>query len=150
MPLVNAGDAGHDLPGRAVAALEGIALDKGGLQRMELLALRQALDGRDLATLDQSSERETRLHALAVDQHRARATLAETAALLRSRQMKMLAQDIEQRGTRIKHQAMLNSVHTQDDGERSRRRGTTLCHGRRCSPRHELSSHKSAAGHHGY
>src|SRR5437764_10497992 len=50
--LVDAGDAGHDLSGRAIAALEGIALDEGGLQRVELLALRQTLDGRDVAPLD--------------------------------------------------------------------------------------------------
>ena len=31
--LGDAGDAGHDLPGRAIAALEGVALDEGGLQR---------------------------------------------------------------------------------------------------------------------
>src|SRR3954469_1172970 len=47
--LVDAGDAGHDLPGRAIAALEGIALDKRGLQRVELLPVGEALDGRDLA-----------------------------------------------------------------------------------------------------
>src|SRR5216117_1159971 len=35
--LCDAGGAGHDLPGSAVAALERIALDEGGLQRMELL-----------------------------------------------------------------------------------------------------------------
>ena len=59
--LVDAGDAGHDLPGRAIAALEGVALDEGGLQRMELLALGQALDGRDLAPLHEGGEREARL-----------------------------------------------------------------------------------------
>src|SRR5687768_17218465 len=65
--LGDAGDAGHDLPGCAIAALERIALDEGGLQRVEPLALCQALDRSDLALLHQRSEREARFHALAVD-----------------------------------------------------------------------------------
>ena len=40
--LVDAGDAGYDLPGRAIAALEGVALDEGGLQGMELVSLGEA------------------------------------------------------------------------------------------------------------
>ena len=119
MALVDAGDAGHDLPGRAIAALEGVALDEGGLQRMELVALRQALDGRDLAPLHEGSEREARFHALAVHQHRAGAALAEAAALLRAGQMQVLAQRIEQRGARIERQPMLGSVDAQHDIERS-------------------------------
>jgi hypothetical protein len=50
------GDAGHDLPRCAIAALEGIALDERGLQRVEFFALRQALDGRDLAPLNESGK----------------------------------------------------------------------------------------------
>src|SRR5205085_6693067 len=38
----------HDLSRRAVAALEAVVLDEGRLQRMQLVAARQALDGRDL------------------------------------------------------------------------------------------------------
>ena len=74
--------AGHDLPGRAVAALEGVAFDEGGLQRVELVARRQAFDRRDLPALHEGGERETRLHALAVHQHRAGSALAESAAFL--------------------------------------------------------------------
>ena len=57
MALGDARDPGHDLSGRAIAALKGIAFDEGGLQRMELLPLRQAFDGRDLAPLHKGSER---------------------------------------------------------------------------------------------
>ena len=126
MALGDAGDAGHDLPGGAIAALEGVALDEGGLQRMELLALGEALDGRDLASLHKGGEREARFHALAVHQHRAGAALAEAAALLRAGQMQVLAQGIEQRGARIERQPMLGSVDAQHDIERSGR-GTGLC-----------------------
>lgn len=51
MSLPDTGDARHDLAGGAVAALECVALDKSRLQRVQLLPLRQAFDGRDLAAL---------------------------------------------------------------------------------------------------
>src|SRR5439155_17661745 len=92
MTLVDAGDTGHDLSGRAVTALERIPLDEGGLQRMKLIALCQAFDSRDLASLDEGREGETRFHALAVHHDRAGAALAETTAFLRSGQMEVLAQ----------------------------------------------------------
>src|SRR5947208_7200605 len=97
MALCDAGDAGHELPRRAIAALETIALDECGLQRMEPLALSQALDGRDLAPVHEGRKRETRFHALAVHQDRASAALAEAAAFLRACQMQVLAQRIEER-----------------------------------------------------
>ena len=148
MALVDAGDAGHDLPGRAIAALEGVALDEGGLQRMKLIALRQAFDGRDLAPLHERGEREARFHALAVHQHRAGAALAEAAAFLRAGEMQVLAQSVEQRGARIERQPMLGSVDAQHDVERSGRRFSALSGGRRYGSRHELSSYDSAAGFH--
>src|SRR5829696_4705480 len=101
MALGDASDTGHDLPRGAVAALEGVALDESRLQRMERVALSEALNRRDLAAFDEGGEREAGLHALAVHQHRASATLAETAALLRAGQMKVLAQSVEQRGAWI-------------------------------------------------
>src|SRR5258706_4376643 len=78
--LCNAGDAGHDLSGRAIAALESIALDKSSLQRMEPLALCQALNGRDLAPVHEGSEREARFDPFAVHKDRAGAALAEATA----------------------------------------------------------------------
>ena len=146
MALVDAGDAGHDLPGRAVAALEGVALDEGGLQRMKLLALRQAFDGRDLASLHESGERKARFHALAVHQHRAGAALAEAAAFLRAGEMQVLAQSVEQRGARIERQPMLGSVDAQHEVEGSWRGASRLRSRFRREPRHELSSYESAAG----
>ena len=41
--LLDARHAGHDLSRRAIPALEGVALDEGGLQGMELVALGEAL-----------------------------------------------------------------------------------------------------------
>ena len=77
---------------------------------MELVPLHQALDRRDLAPLNQGSEREARFDALAVHQHRAGAALPGAAAFLRAREMQMLAQGIEQRGARIERQAVLGSI----------------------------------------
>ena len=57
MALIDAGDTGHDLPRRAIAALESVSVDEGGLQRVELIALRQAFDRRDLTALHERSER---------------------------------------------------------------------------------------------
>src|SRR6266699_962089 len=59
MALRDARDARHDLPGCAIAALEGVTLDEGRLQGMKLLALRQTFDGRDRAPLLEGGERET-------------------------------------------------------------------------------------------
>ena len=56
MALGDAGDAGHDLPRRAIAALEGVPFDECCLQRVELLALHQAFDRRDLATFRERRE----------------------------------------------------------------------------------------------
>src|SRR3954454_10346182 len=80
--LVDAGDGGHDLPGVAIAALESIALDESGLQGVELVALSEGLDSRDLAPFHERGERQAGFHALAVHQHRAGTALAEAASFL--------------------------------------------------------------------
>src|SRR5205823_1247627 len=41
MAFSDAGNARHDLPGGAIAALESVPLDEGGLQGVKLVALRQ-------------------------------------------------------------------------------------------------------------
>ena len=38
MAFADAGNGGHDLPRRAVAALEGVMFEEGGLDRMEFAA----------------------------------------------------------------------------------------------------------------
>ena len=95
MAFRDAGDAGHDLTRGAIAALERIALDEGGLQRMELPALSQAFNGGDLPPVYEGGERETGFHALAVHQNRARAALAQAAAFLRACEVQVLAQRVE-------------------------------------------------------
>src|SRR5947209_14686072 len=126
MALCYAGDASHDLSGRAISALESVTLDEGGLQRVELIALRQALDGRDLVAFHEGRERQTCFDALAVHQHRARAALAEATAFLRACKMQVLAQCIEQCGARIESQPMLGPVDAQQDIERGECRSGAL------------------------
>src|SRR5207249_6471979 len=97
------------------AALEPVTLDEGSLQRMERIALSQALDRRDRAAVHEGSEPQAGLHPLAIHQRRAGAALAEAAAFLRSCEVKVLAQRVEQRGARVERQAVFGSVDAQYD-----------------------------------
>src|SRR6185437_12126067 len=82
MALAHAGNRRHDLPWRAVAALEGVLFDEGLLHRMQPVALGQALDRRDLMIPGGERQCEARHHAAAVDQDGAGATLPMVATLL--------------------------------------------------------------------
>ncbi len=58
-----------------------------------------------LVALVHHRERQARIDAPAVDDHRAGAALAVVAALLGAGEMQMLAQRVEQRGARIEQPA---------------------------------------------
>jgi hypothetical protein len=45
------GDGGADLAGSAVAALEAVVFEEGGLDRVEGVALGEAFDGGDLGSV---------------------------------------------------------------------------------------------------
>ena len=85
-----------DLARRAVAALEGVVVDEGLLQRMQRAVRRQAFDGGDLRAVLHHRQREAGIDAPAVDQHRAGAALAVVAALLGAGEVEMVAQRVEQ------------------------------------------------------
>jgi hypothetical protein len=53
----DAAKARHDLAWGAIAALQAFMLDEGSLKRVQLLALRKALDGGDLGAVVHDSER---------------------------------------------------------------------------------------------
>ena len=108
-------DRRHDLSGRAIAALIGIASHERSLHRMHFLRLTEALDRCDLIALVQSGEGETRKLTPSIDVHRARAALAVIASLLRSGQMQVLAETIEQRRARIDSQIVFLAIHTERD-----------------------------------
>ena len=97
-PFLDAADAGQDLAGSAVAALEGVLVDERLLRRVQLISVREALDGGDLDPLQPYGECQAGVHPLPVDQHGARAARPCVAALLRAGQIEMFTQQVEERG----------------------------------------------------
>jgi hypothetical protein len=65
---------------------------------------RQAFDGGHLSALALRRKREARQNALAVKQHRAGTARALVAALLRTRQVELVAQHIEERDAAVEPQ----------------------------------------------
>ena len=75
--------------------------DEGVLQRMQLVAVRQAFDGADRAALGLHREHQAGAHRLAVDQHRAGAADAVLAADMRAGQAAIVADRVDQRAARL-------------------------------------------------
>src|SRR3954471_24588222 len=86
-----------DLPRRAIAALIAVMLHEGGLHRVQIVRRAQPFDGGDAVTLVHHGEGEAGEHPTTADDDRARAALAVIAALLRAREMQVLAQRVEDR-----------------------------------------------------
>ena len=82
---------GTDLTGRAVAALKSIVFDKGSLHRMQLLPLRQALNGCNVLFAMHDGERKAGVNPFSVYQHCASTALAVVAAFLGARQSNIFA-----------------------------------------------------------
>ena len=95
MALRYQANGAHDLSGRAIAALETVAGDEGGLHRMQRLALGKAFDGGDACAVKGGGQRQAGIDAPAVDQDGAGAALAAIAALFGAGQVKALAQQVE-------------------------------------------------------
>ena len=85
---------------------------------MHFFRLTDAFDGRDLIALVQSGESETRKLALAINVHRARAALTVIASLLRTSEMQMFAETIEETRARIDSKIILLTVDTERNGNR--------------------------------
>ena len=79
--VVERGD-GHDHAGGAEAALKSLGVEKGLLDRMQLAAGREPLDGRHLAIGGAKGRHEAGVHRFAVEPDRAGAAIAGVAALL--------------------------------------------------------------------
>src|SRR4029434_10335377 len=88
-------DGRADVTGRAIAALETVVFDKGGLQRVQLIASGDPLNGRNLSALILHGERETRVDTLTVNQHGARTARALIAAFLRATQPEVFVERVE-------------------------------------------------------
>ena len=102
MSLAQQRRGGADLPRRAVAALEAVVADEGGLQRVEAAVGREPLDGDDLLPAAvHDREGEAGVVAPAVDEDGAGAARALVAAFLGAGEVEVLAQGVEERGARI-------------------------------------------------
>src|SRR5436305_231995 len=97
VPFAQQRDGGADLPRGAVAALETVIADEGGLHRIEAAAGGEAFDRDDRLILMHRRERDAGVDAPAVDEHGACATCALVAAFLRAREVEVLAQRVEER-----------------------------------------------------
>src|SRR5262249_43687790 len=106
---------GTDLAGSAVAALEGVMLDEGLLQRVKRASLRQAFDGRDPRAIVHNRQREARIDAPALEENGAGAALAVVAPLFRSGEVEIEAQRIEQRGPWCDCEFALHAVDVKRD-----------------------------------
>jgi hypothetical protein len=117
-------------------------LDKSRLQRMERFAVREPLDRCDGLAVMHCGERQTRVDAAPVEQHRASAALTVIATLLGSREREMFTQSVDKSCPRIERQSMQLSVHSKFDTYWSHRLGVGPLGGQR-KPR-ETTSRKAA------
>src|SRR5690606_30398 len=88
---------GHDDGWRAEPGLNRAVLDKRLLERVQLVALREALDGGDLTAGGLKHRVDAGVDGRAIDQHRADAALGLFTADLRARQPQIVAQELRQR-----------------------------------------------------
>ena len=75
--------------------------DESGLDRMQLVAASDALDGEDVGAVVADRQRQARIDPPTVDQDRTGAALAAVASLLGAGQVETLAQQVEQRDARV-------------------------------------------------
>ena len=92
------GISGHDHARSAEPALDSSVVYEGLLDRMELAARREALDGEDLRALALEGQYQAGVHHFPVQQHRAGPALTLAAAVLGASQLQVIAEDIEQAG----------------------------------------------------
>ncbi len=94
-------DRGHDHAGGAEPALETVLLPEGGLHRVEVVAVGEALDGLDLRAVGLDREHRAGLDGLAIDVDRAGAALAGVAADVRAGQVEILPQGLDEESPRL-------------------------------------------------
>src|SRR6266852_1730487 len=92
--------------------------DEGSLYGMQLVAMRDALDGEDVRAIVAYRQRQAGIDPPAVHQDRACAALAAVASLLGSGELKALAQEVEQRDARIvQHEVTRLTVDGESDSQ---------------------------------
>jgi len=106
---------GTDLTGSAVAALKGVVLEEGGLYGAEVVALGEAFNRGDLASIGYGSEGETTVYSAAVQNNGACSTLAVIAALFAAGQIEVLPESVEKGSTGIEGERFGLAVHFEGD-----------------------------------
>src|SRR5947199_8204710 len=108
--------AGDHEAGRTEAALLRVVVNERLLDRVQLVALHQALDGRDATTLRFDGEYRAGISRLAVNDDRASAAGGAVTDALRPREVEVVAQGFEQRDARLDFRLHRLAV----DGQRDR------------------------------
>src|ERR1044071_5259795 len=106
----------HDHAGGTEPALQAVMLAERGLHRMELAAVGEPLDRRDLGAIGLDREHRAGLDRLAVDVHGARAALARIAADVGARETEGAAPGFEQPGGGRTLERMSLSIDLERDG----------------------------------
>src|SRR4029453_8294073 len=102
--------AGDDHPRRAIAALQGLVVQEGLLQRMELPPLLQALHRGDRLAGQRRRLEEARARGLAVEEDGAGAALALAAAVFGPGEVEVLAQHAQERALGVGFDAATDAV----------------------------------------
>src|SRR5579863_3017958 len=88
----------HDHAIEAIAALRGLLGDEGVLYGIRVVARAEPFEGYDLAADTAFNRNDTRSRRDTIDQHATGTALAEAAAIFRSVELEIVAQDVEQGG----------------------------------------------------
>ncbi len=124
-PLQQGGRA-HQHPGGAVAALEGVVVAEGLLERRQLVALREPLDGLDARAVDLDGEQHAALHEPAVEDDAARAAVAGVAADVAAGQVEVVAEEVDEEAPRVDVALVEDAV--DGDGDLVLAGGRARCH----------------------
>src|SRR6266568_4468808 len=106
---------GHDEAGRAVTALQPVLVPEGLLDRVELIALGHAFNGREAAAVGLDGEHRAALDRLAVHVDRACAALAGVAADVRSGQAHDIPEVVHEQQPRLDLMLVLMPVDGDSD-----------------------------------
>jgi hypothetical protein len=114
LTLLDQTDRAHDLAWGTEPALQAIVGKKRLLQRMKPIAVCHTFDREDVSAVVTDRKRKARIDPPSLNDDRAGAALPPVAALLRSGQMKVFAQKIQKRESRvIELDRSLYAVHSQ-------------------------------------
>src|SRR5439155_6919108 len=121
--LFEQGNGGTDLPGGAVAALEAVVFEEGGLDGVEGVAVGEAFNGGDLRAVSGDREGEAGVDAAAVEENGAGSALTVVATLLAAGKFEVFAQGVEERRARVEGEGVRCAVDLEGQGHGMRRGG---------------------------